>query len=64
MKLWVPEQYLSQFLSFLGGEITDDILKLNQVSLTGTEVGRMNKKRLGHKGSVIDLTGHLMSHCN
>ena len=35
MKLWVPEQYLSQFLSFLGGEITDDILKLNQVSLTG-----------------------------
>ena len=47
----------------LGGEVTDDILKLNQESLTWTMVGRMNKKRGWHKGSVIDLTEELMSHC-
>ena len=64
MNLWVPQQYLSKFLSFLGGEITDDILNLNQESLTWIEVARMKKKRFGHRGSVIDLTGHLMSHCN
>ena len=51
------------YKKIIGGEITDEILKLNQESLTWTEVGRMKEKRGWHKGSVIDLTGHLLSHC-
>ena len=51
------------YKKIIGGEITDEILKLTQESLTWTEVGRMKKKRGWHKGSVIDLTGHLLSHC-
>ena len=54
---------LLYILKIIGGEITDEILKLTQESLTWTEVGRMKKKRGWHKGSVIDLTGHLLSHC-
>ena len=48
----------------LGGEVTNDIMKLNQESLTWTMVGRMKKKRGWHQGSVIDLSEELMSHCS
>ena len=51
-------------INLKGGEITDDILKLNKETLTWTEVGKMKKKRGWHMGSVIDLTGHLLSHCS
>ena len=47
----------------LGGEVTDDILELNKESLTWKEVGKMKTKRGWHKGSAIDLTRQLMSHC-
>ena len=38
-------------------------LKLNQETLTWTDVGRMKEKRDWHKASVIDLTDDLISHC-
>ena len=35
--------------------MNDDILKLDQKTLTWTEVGRMRQKRGWHTGSVIDV---------
>ena len=49
--------------SILGGEVTDDILELNKESLTWKEVGKMKTKRGWHKGSAVDLTSQLLSHC-
>ena len=43
--------------------MTDDILELNKESLTWKEVGKMKTKRGWHKGSAIDLTTQLLSHC-
>ena len=41
---------------YKGGELTNnDILKLDQNSLTWTEVGRMQENRGWHTGSVIDI---------
>ena len=48
---------------FLGGENTDDILKLNKQSLKWSEVGRMKKKRGWHQGSAVYLSDDLMAHC-
>jgi len=68
--LMLPSQRRGPFMITLnnnvfltGGEITNDILKMNKDSLTWTEVGRMKMKRGWHKGSVIDITEDLMDHC-
>ena len=43
--------------------MTDDILELNKESMTWKEVGKMKTKRGWHKGSAVDLTSQLLSHC-